>query len=168
MIELYAGENEAAYRHIVADWPLLRRSLLLRIRSVRVRCLQFRASCALAAAGTSREPEHLLRIAARDAGRMERERHFSVESNHAKAKLLRAGIEATRGNQNGALQYLISATDGFKACHSAFWYAISQRRTGELLGGDRGRALVADADAWFAGQDIVNPERLTATLVPGV
>jgi hypothetical protein len=168
MIELYAGENEAAYHHIVADWPLLKRSLLLRVRSVRVRCLQFRASCALAAAATSREPERLLRIAARDARRMERERHFSVESNQAKAKLLRAGIEATRGNQDDALQYLISATEGFKACHSALWYAISRRRTGELLGGDRGRTLIADADAWFATQNIVNPARLAATLVPGV
>jgi tetratricopeptide (TPR) repeat protein len=168
MVDLYAGEGEHAYRHITEVWSLLESSLLLRIRSVRVRCLQFRASCALAAAATSPDRDKLLRVAEHDAERMEQEKHFSVESNRAKATLLRAGIEATRGNATAALDYVVTATKGFEACKSALWHAVSARKQGELLGGDEGRELIAEADAWFASENIVNSERIVAMLVPGV
>jgi len=45
--------------------------------------------------------------------------------------------------------------------------AACRRRLGKLIGGDEGHSLVAEADAWMAGQFIVNPARMTATLVPG-
>jgi hypothetical protein len=45
--------------------------------------------------------------------------------------------------------------------------AVSRRRLGELLGGESGRAIVADADSWMADQQIVNPIRTTAMYAPG-
>jgi hypothetical protein len=45
--------------------------------------------------------------------------------------------------------------------------AAARRRQGELLGGHKGRQLVAEANSWMAGQGVVRPERMTAMLVPG-
>ena len=44
--------------------------------------------------------------------------------------------------------------------------AAARRRLGGLIGGEAGRALVAEADAWMAGQ-VRNPPRTTAMLAPG-
>jgi hypothetical protein len=43
----------------------------------------------------------------------------------------------------------------------------ARRRLGELLGGEQGRALVAQANSWMTGQNIHNPARMTAMLAPG-
>ena len=45
--------------------------------------------------------------------------------------------------------------------------AAARRRLGGLLGGDEGRALIAQADAWMAGQEIRNPARMAACIAPG-
>ena len=167
MIDLYSGENEAAYQHIAAVWPTLERSLLLRIKSVRVRCLRMRAACAIAAAGASPNQKPLLAIAERHARQLERERHYSVISNNAKAKLLRAGIAATRGNESAALDFLSFAIDRFKECGSGFWHTLALRRKGQLLGGKEGLALVAEADEWMTKARIADPARMTAAFIPG-
>ena len=45
--------------------------------------------------------------------------------------------------------------------------AVTERRLGELIGGDEGRALVHQANTWMTAQGIVNADRMTATLAPG-
>jgi serine/threonine protein kinase/tetratricopeptide (TPR) repeat protein len=167
MIDLYAVENEAAYEHIAAVWPTLERSLVLRIRSVRVRCLRMRAACAIAAARSGHDRRRLLAIAENDAKALERERHYSVISNDAKAKLLRAGIASTQGDMPTALEHLSFAIDRFRECRSAFWHAVSLRRKGQMLEGSKGRALMREADDWMATEGIKNPARMTAAFIPG-
>ena len=44
--------------------------------------------------------------------------------------------------------------------------AAARRRLGELLGGAAGRALIEDADRFFAGQNVKNPSRMVALIVP--
>jgi len=167
MIDLYAGDDADAYDHIDAVWPALERSLVLRIRSVRVRCLRMRASCAVAAAGSGRDRKRLLSIAEKHAKALERERHYSVISNNAKAKLLRAGVASVRGDSATALEYLSFAIDRFEECGSALWHAVSLRRKGQVLGGDEGQALMREADGWMTRERIKNPARLTAAFIPG-
>jgi hypothetical protein len=43
----------------------------------------------------------------------------------------------------------------------------ARRRLGILLGGDEGKALVAEADAFFRAGGAIDPERLVAVLLPG-
>jgi hypothetical protein len=167
MIDLYAGDNRAAYEHISAVWPTLERSLVLRIRSVRVRCLRMRASCAIAAAYDGYDRDRLLKIAEGDAKALERERHYSVISNNAKAKLLRAGIAATRRDMSTALEHISFAVDRFKECRSEFWHAVSLRRKGQMLGGEEGQTLMREADNWMAEEGIKNPARVTSAFIPG-
>jgi hypothetical protein len=40
--------------------------------------------------------------------------------------------------------------------------AATRRHLGGLLGGDGGRALVAEADGWMTSQGIGNPARMAA------
>lgn len=167
MIDLYSGDYEAAYEHIAAVWPTVKQSLLLRIRTVRVRCLRMHAACAIAAAGSATDPEPLLAVARRYARALDRERHYSAVSNEAKGRLLRAGIAATRGDEAAALKHLSSAVERFSACGSGFWLAMARRRTGQVLGGTDGLAMVRDADSWMAGEGIRDPVRMTEAFIPG-
>lgn len=164
LIDLYAGEGERALRDITEVWPRLKKSQLLRILSVRAHSIDLRARCVLAAASTGGSQKAALRTVARYARRIERERppHLRVT-----ATLLRAGIEATRGNRRATLRYLNAGIEGFKTCRMALWYAAATRRKGELLGGPEGEALIAEADAWMTSQGITNVERMTAMMAPG-
>ena len=106
-------------------------------------------------------------LAESHAKALERERHYSVISNVAKAKLLRAGIASTRGDMTSALDYLSFAIDKFDECGSAFWHAVSLRRQGQMLGGEEGQASMRKADDWMANEGIKNPARMTAAFIPG-
>jgi hypothetical protein len=44
----------------------------------------------------------------------------------------------------------------------------TRRRLGELLGGDEGKALIDEADAFLRAGGVVDPARLVATFMPGV
>lgn len=63
---------------------------------------------------------------------------------------------------------LEKAIAGFKAAHMALQAAAARRRLGEMVGGDRGRSQVAEADAWMAGQNIRVPPRMAALYAPGL
>ncbi len=45
--------------------------------------------------------------------------------------------------------------------------AAARRRLGEAIGGEAGRSLIAQADAWMSAQSIVNPGRMAACYAPG-
>jgi hypothetical protein len=49
----------------------------------------------------------------------------------------------------------------------ACYAAVARRRLGQLLGGVEGAQLIADADEWMRGQQVVRPERITTMLAPG-
>jgi hypothetical protein len=45
--------------------------------------------------------------------------------------------------------------------------AVCRRRLGERLRDDRGKQLIAEADAWMVGQKVKNPEAMTRMVAPG-
>ncbi|HVY61713.1 MAG TPA: hypothetical protein VHF22_08670, partial [Planctomycetota bacterium] len=45
--------------------------------------------------------------------------------------------------------------------------ATARRRRGELIGGDQGRSLVADAERWAAGEAIRSSGRFFELMAPG-
>ncbi len=164
-IELYAGTPRTGWEAVERSWPALKRTGLFRIQSVRITARQIRASCGVAASHTAPSGSApLLAAAERDAAAIAAERApYSAPT----AALLTAGVAARRGDEAAAARALRVALAGFEACHMKLFLAVTQRRLGELVGGDEGRALVNQANTWMTTHRIVNADRMTATLAPG-
>ena len=164
-IELYAGTPRNGWEAIERAWPALRRTGLFRIQSVRTTARQIRASCCIGASHTApATAAPLLAAAERDAAAIAAERAPYCAPT---AALLRAGVAAERRDEAAAERALRAALAGFDACHMKLFLAGTGRRLGELVGGDEGRALVHQANAWMTAHGIVNADRMTATLAPG-
>jgi hypothetical protein len=83
------------------------------------------------------------------------------------ARMLDAGLLARRDDRNRALAALADAVT-LAEQHQMFQCAAAARhRHGQLLGGDPGRALSAQAIAWYSAEGVRNPERFTRMLLPG-
>ena len=161
-IALYAGDVRRASARLESEWRRLERSQYLRVRWFHVLSLDLRARCALAdaAAGGGERP---LARAASDAARLER---LNLPAVRALGSLIRAGICVVRRDGAGALAGLTAAEEGFRTAEMGLHAAVARRRRGELLGGDAGRSLTAEADAWMAGEGVRSPGRMTGVLAP--
>ena len=170
-ILLYAdrGRGASAHLHVEAKWPELDRSRLSSLDSVAFAALNARGRAALAMAASDAPPDaraRALGIAERSARRLGRvDRPIAA----ALAALLEAGIGvARRAPEARILEVLDRAVHLFAALGAEHYVAAARRRRGELEGGERGRALVAEADAWFVAEGARAPDRLAAMLAPGV
>jgi hypothetical protein len=65
-----------------------------------------------------------------------------------------------------SLARLVASEDAAPAVGLRAFAAVAQRRRGERLRGDEGRALVAAADAALSAEGARAPERLGALLLP--
>ena len=164
-IHLYRRDGATAWDALQAAWPALQRSMILRIQLMRLLAadLKGRAAVAAAASGGSSPPE-LLRTARKCADVIEGEKMtWAVPS----AELVRAGIASCEERRAEAIAHLRAAAEGYSAADMILHAVVSRRRLGGMLGGADGAALVAEADAWMAGQQIANPVRMAAMLAPG-
>jgi hypothetical protein len=163
-IDLYTGHGAAAHARAPLLLSTFATGRLMGVQHTRITAYHFTGRSALAAATSAKNPRPLLRAAERDANRLEREKTPTAD---ALGQLIRAGVVAARGDSAGAVGLLKSAAARCDAADLALYAAAARRRLGELLGGDEGRNLVAQADVWMAGQQIRNPARMTAMLAPG-
>jgi serine/threonine protein kinase len=163
-IDLYTADGAAALQEIAERWPAYGSSLLGRIQHVRIDVRQLHARSALAAAATAPDPRSPLSVAERDARRLERER---VPWAKAHAAYIHAALAQARGKTSTALAQLAHAASLYAAADMPLYAAATRRRLGESLGGEEGKALVAEADAWMTAQSIRNPPRMTAMYAPG-
>jgi hypothetical protein len=161
---LYRGEIAAARKLVATAWPFLGRSMLFRLQITRIQWLEFRARCALAAAIDTSNPAPFLRAAERDARRLD---HENRPWASAYAQFIRGGIALRRGDAVKAEKLLTKAAASFEAVDMNLCAAVTRRRLGELIGGDRGRALIEETDRWMAIQQIANPAQWTAMYAPG-
>jgi len=163
-IDLYCRQGQAAWQHITEQWPAVKRSLVLRVQRLRVYYRYQHACSALAAAVAGAKAGPLLHTAEQDARQMEHEREPWSE---ALARLVRAGVAAFRGDTSSAVALLVDAAARLEAADMRLWAAAARRRQGQLVGGDAGCGLVAQADSWMMGQGVKAPARLTAMYAPG-
>jgi hypothetical protein len=162
-IDLYEGAGTVAWQRVEGTWPLLARSHLLLVQQVRVFMRHLRGRAALAAAAQGKNPGPLLRITDREVRALRRE---GAPWAQALAQLLCAGAAAGRGESKRVAELLREGAARCEAAAMHLFAAAARRRLGIRLGGEEGRALVSGADEWMAGQQVRQPERLAALLVP--
>jgi eukaryotic-like serine/threonine-protein kinase len=162
-IELYAGDYGEAARQYTELESALTGSLLTHIQLFRIMLNEVGARIALASATRSGDPRGHLRTARRQARHLDRE---GMPLADGCARLIRAGIARTCRDDAGASRLLEEAESIFAASDARLHVAVARRRRGEVLGGDRGQALIAEADSWMSGQCIRNPARLCAHFLP--
>jgi hypothetical protein len=162
--DLYEGRGAAAHLRSEKNWPAIRASLLTRIQHVLIDTLQHRGRSAVAAAAASREPGPLLRTAEAMARRLDGQR---VNWSRVFAKAVRAGSASVRKDAETAARRLGEAAAMAEGEGLRLIAACARRHLGRLRGGDEGRALVEQADAWMDGQAIRNPARMAQAMIPG-
>jgi eukaryotic-like serine/threonine-protein kinase len=163
-IDLYLGDPQAGFDRLVAQWPAVTGSLLLRVQQLRVFMHQVRARCALAVAMSAPDPEPYWRVAERDIRLLKRE---GVGWADALAKLLDASMACVGRDVSGAIRLLRQVIDQFEALDMALHGAAARRRLGQLLPGAAGCTLVAEADSALRSCSVISPARLTTMLAPG-
>ncbi len=82
--------------------------------------------------------------------------------------LLRAGLAAQRGHPDAAVVVLRNAIATAETNELFPWTTAARRRLGEIVGGDEGTALIAEAETWAQGENVVNPDRAAEILAPGL
>jgi hypothetical protein len=162
-IDLYRGDGKSAIRRMEERWKSLSDSFLLLIQISRTEAYFLRARSAIVAWGQSfgDEKQRLLKIAEKDA------RALSKEDSPwapALAMVTRALLTHVRGGD--AKPLLESAEMQLLKLDMQMHARVVRRQRGALLGGDEGKLLVQDADAWLRAQEVKEPERLTAMMVP--
>lgn len=166
-IRLYAGDGAGAWRSIGERWPRFRRSLLWRVDRIDIEAVFLRARAALAASAHAalapRAREALLREATREARGLRRKRSATAS---ALAGLVAGGIAIGRGRVEEAVDELRAAERMLAATDMELHRAAAARRCGELIGGEEGARLIADADGWMRAQGIRRPDRMTEMLAP--
>jgi eukaryotic-like serine/threonine-protein kinase len=151
---LYQGDADAARARLVAAWPALAASQLLRIQLVRVEALTLRG---LTAVAMGRADLH--RHVEIDAAQLAREKRPHAR---AAAALLRAGVARGRGEIARAADGLDQAARGYASAEMLVHAAAARRARGALLGGAEGRALIAAADAVLTAEGVVDGARWAA------
>jgi len=165
-VDLYDGQAAAAHRRVAANWRGLNRSLLLMIPSVRIEADHLRARAALAAA--ARRPSDrgaLLSEARRHVRRLSRQ---GAPWARALALPLAAAVALQREDRSRAVELLRAGVDSLEGQRMRLFAAAARWRLGMLVGGDEGAAHRAEAERFFVEQQVSEPARMVAMLVPGL
>jgi hypothetical protein len=165
-IDLYEGNGAGARRRVDELWQPMKRALLLRPQQGRISTRELRARGALAAAFVTHGSERarLRTLALRDVEAIERER---APWGDALAALARAAITSLDGDAAAAAAALDFAARALDAVDMPLHAGAARWRLGRLVGGDVGRAAVAEVEADLRARSVVAPARLVALLSPG-
>jgi hypothetical protein len=117
----------------------------------------------LAARQGHEDRDDLLREAERHARVLSKDTHLLAI---AYAAQLNASIALARGRHERALACYGNAARTFGDLEMGLHAAASQRRQGELLGGEQGRNLILASIERMEEQRVRNPERMAAMYAP--
>jgi hypothetical protein len=163
--DLYQGRARDALSRVDGRWTDMRRAMLLRIETVRIRCLDLRARCALAAAAEGGPDAIRLAAAAERDAR-------AIASTRAAwglplAGLVRAAAASIRGNRRRATALLREAIAQFEAQDMTLHAAAARWRLARLVDDGEGQRLEAKVRAWVDEQGATDIDGLAAVVAPG-
>lgn len=162
-ISLYLGKGKVAWDYLAAEWPKLKKSMMLKTQIVLVESLQLQARVALAAAKDLSSNSYLS-LAEKNAKRILKEKTLCGD---AWAELILASVALAKGNTKLALNYLNEAEKKFTSADMMLYLAATQYRRGQLLANTEGNNLIEQADKWMRSQKIKNPKQILDMLAPG-
>lgn len=160
-IDLYDGDADSAWEHLMAHEGDLKKSQLLRMPLIRVEAAFARGRVALSRCGgghgasRSRVDKEIRRLEAE-----------SLPLAAPSAALLRAGLARLDNHAAAAREALEAAVQAFEANQSGLLAACSRRRLGEVVGGEGGARLVDKAEQWMRRQRVARPLALIAVYAP--
>lgn len=163
---LYLGDPPAAWAQVVAAWPALERSSVMKtaLRRLMAITLRARAGLALVAAG---DPAHaaVLEVVAQDIAQIERE-----QAVHARAfaGLLRAGVAALDGEDDEVRRHLWTAIADFDGAGMAIHATCARRCLAQWSATAEERAQFAAAETFMRMQGVARPDRWSAVVAPGL
>jgi tetratricopeptide (TPR) repeat protein len=174
--DLYREDALSAWERTVATWPSHTREFFLVLTFVRDELLRSRGKSALAAALTLREKglrrtpsgfteTRLLSVAGKASEQMKK---HGLDSATGFALLLDAGLAQSAGKSQEAARALTSAVAAFERADMRMYREAARYCLGHVLDSRVGRAQLEIAERWMGGQGVVEPQKLVATLAPGV
>jgi serine/threonine protein kinase len=167
-IALYAGRDDVT---LDREWQRFDGSLLTRVLLLSQDALMLRTGLHQLRARRARE-----RGAESDA-KAELSRAQRLHAKLARhplplarmeAQALKAGIEDLTGHTDQAVLELRACLPRFRARHMHLWSACIAHELGRRIGGEEGRALLAEATSGFAMHGIKNPELTLRGMLPGL
>jgi eukaryotic-like serine/threonine-protein kinase len=163
-IELYSGNYREAFMIAESTSKRVFRSLLRQVEFYRVINRVNLANAALGLASVSPDRKRLLEVAEKQAKKIEKE---NVPFGYPYVPYIKGCISHLQGDEDRAKKSLSEAIEAFKKGQFKLDAAATSRQLGRLLGGDKGRALIVQADNVMKKEGIVRPERVAAMLAPG-
>jgi serine/threonine protein kinase len=164
-IELYVGDAARAYDRIARDKRAFRRSLLGNVQVLRVLTWYLRGRCAVAsidAVPSAREAR--LAEARKLARKLAREKMAWAA---LAGSIVTASVANATGDRPGAITALREVLAGATAAELMLHVAAARYQLGSLLGGEAGKAMVAQAEEEMATRGVRSTARMAARLVPG-
>jgi hypothetical protein len=155
---LYKGDGATALAIIDERFGAAKRAMLFRVQYLRIEATWLRARSLLSVAQTLAPAERkpLLARAEADAKRLAKQ---GMQWCAPMAESVRAAIAELSGDHTTAVEGYQRAEQGFRAADEIGFAVSAHRRTGVLLGGDGGAAMVSAADEHLRGELVVRPDR---------
>ncbi len=163
---LYRGDAASALDRLRREWPRLLTSMTLLVQNFRVTLRYLRGRAAVALAGqtsSSRKRKNLLDMARKDVASL---RGDDVAWSNALATSIEASAFVLIGDDERAVGKLDEAAVAYRQLDMHLHAVAADYERGRILGGDRGRAVLRDAESWLIERHVVSPERLVALMFP--
>lgn len=161
---LYEGNHREAAELLGNSWSQHKQSLMWGAHLVRANLLHLQVRIALKSLDEGSNRARELRDARQGIQALQQE---NLPWTTALAMVGEASLEQLVGNLEIAKQKYEQAAKRFDELDMEIYAAVSRRRLGQILRGDRGRELVDRADHQMRAQQIVAPVKMAEFLVPG-
>lgn len=169
-IALYAGDAESVGDVLEQRWQRFFSSLSRYVELLLQDALMLLGGLSLARAAEARrrgDPAATRAHLRTARGRIHRLARIRLPMAQESTLRLRAGLAACSGDPVTASHWLREALTRALRSDSQLQVAALRRRLGATLGGSEGASLRAEGDAWLAAEGFVNPDRMSAAILPG-
>lgn len=163
---LYQNQPQRAAETLEALLPQFSRSLMTRVQLARIQVYQHAAYCHLAQleASGAGAGSRLFKETAKYQSLLDAEQMPWAD---AFSQYIRAALSHLKGNRENTIIALGRASTAFEGSDMNFYAAATRHRQGTILGGERGRSAMRQAETLFSQQDVRSPAQVIAMMSPG-